>query len=142
MQRALSSALLELEKKTTNYRKAATMLRTYMGIEVRKSSSSTEGVAVRVITLTRVDDADPERPFHIQYSSDDHQLKLMKTKPSIGDLTDLQEALAAGGDLGACIAQIRARFRLVVRQQAARRQRRAAARSAGPAGQPQPAVVT
>ena len=48
------------------------------------------------------------------------------TKPSLGDLSDLQAELDEGGQLGLCMARLRSRFQALARQQTERRERRAA----------------
>ncbi|XP_043229613.1 uncharacterized protein LOC122385424 isoform X2 [Amphibalanus amphitrite] len=141
--RAAASAQAELEVKTENYRKATGMLKTYMGIEVLKDSKkATEpGAVSRVITLTRVVESDPERPFHVRFMFSGTKVTLGTTKPSLGDISDIQTELDESGNLALCMVRLRSRFQALARQQAEKRERRAAAKAASAAAPAAPAAA-
>ena len=61
---------------------------------------------------------------------------VVNTKPSLGDLSELQSELDSTGNLGLCMAQLRSRFQQLARQQAERRERRAARAAARAAAAP------
>ena len=64
---------------------------------------------------------------------------MINTKPSLGDLSDLQAELDDTGNLGLCMAQLRGRFQTLAKQQAEKRERRAARAAARAAASAPPA---